>query len=445
MIKAIKDIVGGISADIWLYISIGLIAVVFIALLIVIIIAGDVNKFKKAANIVTSAHGDPKAANQSAKKMPIKVTKLYKRVKVTGEKPGDVIGIDAAVNAPYQTSLAPKFALIMTLVSVFAALLAAACVYVSSYKATADAIAAGNFDNLADPMEQALTAAATAAIAGFVLTVCALIVSALFYKGAVKKYDAYISALDAMSKDGGFENVSLDEGNTSPAAEPVQKSAQKPVKEKKAKQPDFEVAEPVSEPAAVNSYPAGNYREAQVFEPSVQNFSYSVPRNNVVLEDTNEAYEAPKAVRVEEAPVIVTPVIIPVAPAAAPVVTPVITPAAEPAVSRPAPNADPAQSYPRTTAAELRARAEAAREMRAQKAAEAAAAEPQGVSGSADEVIKKIEKASAEGAPLSTMKEIALQLQQERAKPENKTPETQKKLSDAQVLLIKAMSSAMRR
>ncbi len=125
-------------------------------------------------------------------------------------------------------------------------------------------------------------------------------------------------------------------------------------------------------------------------------------------------------------------------------------PVFEPVVTPPPEASAPRVSTPMTTAQDLRARAEAARAERMERekasaAQNAAISTPMGVSGSADEVIKKIDRAAAEGAPLSTMKEIALQLQQERAKPENKTPEMQKRLSEAQVTLIKAMSSALRK
>ncbi len=89
-------------------------------------------------------------------------------------------------------------------------------------------------------------------------------------------------------------------------------------------------------------------------------------------------------------------------------------------------------------AAAAQAQAQAAAQAQAQAAA------PSGAS-SADEVIARIEKIKQEGASLAQMKEVALQLQKERAKPENKTPEQQRRLNEALAALLKAMSSATKR
>lgn len=57
-----------------------------------------------------------------------------------------------------------------------------------------------------------------------------------------------------------------------------------------------------------------------------------------------------------------------------------------------------------------------------------------------EDVVARIDRISREGAPLSVMREVALLLQQERAKPENKTPEQQRRLNEALSKLLKAMS-----
>lgn len=87
---------------------------------------------------------------------------------------------------------------------------------------------------------------------------------------------------------------------------------------------------------------------------------------------------------------------------------------------------------------------EAARAAQAQAQAQAQTAAPAGTS-SADDVIARIEKIDREGAPRETMREVATLLQKERAKPENKTPEQQKKLNEALSKLLKAMSAASRK
>lgn len=89
---------------------------------------------------------------------------------------------------------------------------------------------------------------------------------------------------------------------------------------------------------------------------------------------------------------------------------------------------------------------EQARARQAQTAAQQpqpqAAAKPQGGSSSADAVIAQIEKIEREGATREVMRDVATLLQKERAKPENKTPEQQKRLNDALSKLLKAMSAA---
>lgn len=58
-----------------------------------------------------------------------------------------------------------------------------------------------------------------------------------------------------------------------------------------------------------------------------------------------------------------------------------------------------------------------------------------------EDVVARIDRISREGAPVSVMREVALLLQQERAKPENKTPEQQRRLNEALSKLLKAMSN----
>ena len=69
-------------------------------------------------------------------------------------------------------------------------------------------------------------------------------------------------------------------------------------------------------------------------------------------------------------------------------------------------------------------------------------ASAQGGSSTAQDVLARIETISREGAPIATMKEVALQLQRERGKPENNSPELQQKFKEALSTLLKAMSTA---
>ena len=60
----------------------------------------------------------------------------------------------------------------------------------------------------------------------------------------------------------------------------------------------------------------------------------------------------------------------------------------------------------------------------------------------ADEIVARIDAIERDGATRDAMRDVAMQLQKERAKPENKTPERVKQLNDALSRLLKAMSGA---
>lgn len=96
----------------------------------------------------------------------------------------------------------------------------------------------------------------------------------------------------------------------------------------------------------------------------------------------------------------------------------------------------------RAQQAQAQAQAQA---QQAQAAQQQAAPKAAGGSSTADDVIAQIEKISREGAPRETMRDVATLLQKERAKPENKTPEQQKRLNEALSKLLKAMSAATKK
>lgn len=123
-----------------------------------------------------------------------------------------------------------------------------------------------------------------------------------------------------------------------------------------------------------------------------------------------------------------------------------------PASVRPAPAAADAPFVPPAPAVQPAAYAPVAPQPAVtQPAAPAAYAAPQPAAPAApyaeirpvvpeEDVVARIDRISREGAPLSVMREVALLLQQERAKPENKTPEQQRRLNEALSKLLKAMS-----
>lgn len=100
------------------------------------------------------------------------------------------------------------------------------------------------------------------------------------------------------------------------------------------------------------------------------------------------------------------------------------------------------EALARARAAQAEQQAQAAQAARAYAQAQAQTASS---SSSADSVIAQIEKIDREGAPRETMREVATLLQKERAKPENKTPEQQKRLNEALSKLLKAMSAASKK
>ena len=454
MIDSLIEALSGISADVWTFIALGLVGVTFIAIVVTMFVAGDVNKFKKAAKILIMAP-DPKTANLSAKKMPVKVTKLYKRVKVTGEKPGDVIGIDACINTPYNMSVASKFWIIVLIVSVFCAIMAAGGAYIYAGALAASAVAF-----------------TVVGAAGLLFTVLAAVLGTVFYKGAVKVYDQYITALDSISKDGNFDNVDLGPD------EVVVKADKKAATDKP--KTDAQVSWAQELDVKVDSAPfivADGAADGVDFEPLVANAQeqeqqdgdfVQPPLQEEVIEDSQDqsqeqtdsfgsmtysstymfegdeqetskplnSFSRPDSgVRLEDM---------------------VVTPPPPP----PPPPIMPVRTPPPQSAADVRARVEEAR-LERQKAAQSAQMSrpasisygyvpPQananaGLPASAASILAQIDKVSTEGASLVVMKDIAQKLQAERAKPENKTPEISKKLSEGQVKLIKAMSTAMKK
>ena len=103
-----------------------------------------------------------------------------------------------------------------------------------------------------------------------------------------------------------------------------------------------------------------------------------------------------------------------------------------------------AQARAQQAQAQAQAQQAQAQQQAAPKAAQQQAAAKGGTS-TVDDVIAQIEKISREGAPRETMRDVATLLQKERAKPENKTPEQQKRLNEALSKLLKAMSAATKK
>lgn len=451
MTQFIVDLLGklpqSVLKDLGLYIALGLTLLVFLVGVIVsAATSGELGRFRTCvSNIAKDA--SPKNVNANMQLMPVKVKKLYKRAMMTNAKPSDVINVDAAVNTPYNKSAVKKLPAVTAMGSA-----AAICIGVGVC-----VVYGGGFLALGG------AAVLAGALLGGLLTLIASGIASSSYKNAVKSYDTLMDILDEARKNGAsaasqtteredaeqesqeeeeriihsksdFEGpsritVEIDEGDSEPQAEPVYAA------------PSFE---PQAEPVYT----------AQTFEPQEQSYvEPEYPRSQPQAEPQAEE-PAPAAIIVEQAPMSDAEIRAKareeaLAAARAEQAERMKAAQAQQAQARnaqgaaAAPNRASAQQRLEELKAQREAQLKAQREAQAQQAAQAkasaAAAKP---SVSTEDVIARIEQINRDGATLPVMKEVALLLQQERAKPENKTPEQQKKLNEALSKLLKAMSAA---
>lgn len=411
MLKAIENFVSKLNADLWCYCLLGVIAVVFIAGLVLAFVGGDFNRFlgqaKKFLKMPVA-----KNATETAKNMPVKIRKLYKRAKTTGEKPSDVINFDACISSAYASSMFSRFT--------------RAVLYAT---ALCTAIAFG----VLTVVGGSYAGAVLVSIVGGLLTLVAGLISVLVYNGAVKTYNAYVDALDKLSKGGNYEE---------PAAEPTAVNGNM-----------FASAQTVSETVDV-SEPADEvpvYSEPETVVSASSSYDATFERSNKLdIEIEEEEPVVADAVVAEE----------PVAPVINNDLSEIEEEIRREKEAAAAAAAAESAEQERRRAAIEKARAQAAEKRSAVSAerpaqtvvtappppvaAEAPSAAASGTS-SADSVIARIEQINKDGAPLTTMKEVALLLQQERMKPENKTPEQQRRLNEALSSLLKSMSAATKK
>ncbi|MCL2375454.1 MAG: hypothetical protein FWC82_02905, partial [Firmicutes bacterium] len=164
---------------VWLVISIAIIVAAFAAAAVLMYLQGDIAKFKNAAVIVIKSP-TMAGADKSSEKMPKKVLQLYKRMKRTGQAPVEVIDVMSCVLAPYPKTAASKLVLVTFFASMFALIMmiGAALIYPL-------AMPSGIF---------------IVAIVGIVFTIVAVILQIFYYKGTLKVYDDYITALSKVMK-----------------------------------------------------------------------------------------------------------------------------------------------------------------------------------------------------------------------------------------------------
>lgn len=405
------------SPDIWLALALGIVVVAFAVTLIAGLLSGE---FKNVKGLMARVVSKPAAVLPIMQKMPIHISKQYKRARMNNMKPSDLVTEQECVTLPYKRSLISKIWVVTFVATVIAAGIAF-CAGPVAYAAAANA--GGEVNDSVLSMATYLMPLLTLIVGGL-LTLLGAIIGKVSYGGALKTYAKFVAAIDG---DHGQAQTAQPQAEQQPQQAAYAYGGAEPVAEAQA-----EYAEPVAQPVYNEAQPV--YGEAPAYG------------------DTN----AQSGAYVEPEPM-----------AAEPVVEPVVQTV----------SAESEEDFRR------RAREEAMAAMRAQQeeAARAAQARQQAQqqqqqfqqvppqqpqfqqaapqqsfqqaqpqpapagSSSADEVIARIDQIEREGASREAMREVATQLQKERAKPENKTPEQQKRLNEALSKLLKAMSAASKK
>lgn len=388
-----------LSPEIWLYILIAVVGVAFLITLLTGLLSGE---FKKVKSLMKRAAANPKTTVAIMQKMPVGIKKQYKRARLGGMEPSMLVTEDMCVETPYKRSVLSK----LWIVTFVATVVCAAIGYV---------VAPLALQTLKDTeLKEAFNINAlyllpvTVLLIGGLLTFIGAIVSRCAHGGAVKAYAKFVAAIDG--GDGGAQHNDREQA-AAPQAPVFAADGDDHAVVFEA--PEETQAEPVEN--VQNDYFADGFGSNDaVAEPVAEPVAAVVPEESdeeIRRRAREEALMRARAEQEEQ-----------------------LRAAAE------AKAAAEAQAQAQAQA-EARARAEA----QAQRAAQAQAqAQPAG-SSSADDIIARIEQIDREGAPRETMREVATLLQKERAKPENKTPEQQKKLNEALSKLLKAMTAASRK
>lgn len=379
----------GLTADYWLYVFIGVVALSFIIALVLGLTTG---KFKATTSAMKTAVAHPDKVVAAMKHMPQSIKTEYKNARLGNLKPSMLVTEDVCVNQPYKHSFASK----IWLVTLIATLICAALAFVVSPIAALPEGAKNAMAGISLLEEGAeggepviedftwlvsaqFTSAAIVLILGAILTLVGGIVGNAVHGGAVKLYEKFAPVMDG---DG---------------------SAQ--------------AHQSYSEPQSVYSEPQATYAEPQaVFgEPQQE---YEQPQTVV---EPQQGYEQPQSVVAPESNSYDEP----------------------PVVTEPQESDEEIRRKAREEALrQARAAQQAQAQQQAQQARPAAAQQDTAGGSSVDEVIAEINRISEHGATREAMREVATRLQRERAKPENSSPETKKRLNEALSKLLKAMSSA---
>lgn len=371
-----------LSADVWLIICLAVLVVAFAVPLIAGLVAG---RLKAVKTVMKSAIAHPQTAVAAMKRMPASIKAQYKNARMGNLRPSMLVTEQMCVAEPYKRSLISK-------------------VWISTLAATVVCSGIAYFSAptvLENGASALVISPLTVFIFGGLLTAIGGIIGKCVYGGAVKTYEKFIPVLD---------------GDQVKGAEPAAAQA--------AQQPAYsEPQAAYAEPQAAYSEPQTAYAEAQpVYEEQPQQV-YAEPQA-AYAEPQQTAYAEARPVYEEQ------PQVVNVAPQES-----------DEEIRRKA--REEALAQARAQQQQQQAQAAAQQQAAQQQAAQKQAAPAGGTS--ADDVIAQIEKIDRDGAPRETMREVATLLQRERAKPENKTPEQQRRLNEALAALLKAMSSATKR
>ncbi|MDE7464160.1 MAG: hypothetical protein K2M48_03930 [Clostridiales bacterium] len=414
------------SADIWFYIVLGIVGLTFLITLIIGLAAGE---FKHVKSLMKQAVAHPQSSVAVMKQMPVAIKKQYKHARMINAEPSMFVTEQLCVDLPYKRSLLSK-------------------VWIATFVATLIcslfALGLMGFG----------VALVTTLLVGGLLTFIGAIVGRASCGGARKTYVSFVAAIDGEKRVADFgapaqpEPTSFDRtsepspvmGNyagAEQAPETVYADAEATAFAERAAQPFEAQAEPVQAEPVYGGYaePVQNaYAEPQQAYTAQQAYAEPVVEPVVTVEPQESEAEIRRRAR-EEA----------LAQARAQQQAQAAQAAAAQAQAAQAAAQAQAAAAQAQAAAQAAAQAQAAQAQAAQNRAAQTQATAAHGSSSADDIIARIEQIDREGAPRETMREVATLLQKERSKPENKTPEQQKKLNEALSKLLKAMSSANRK
>lgn len=388
-----------LAPEYWAIVFLGVVFLTFIITLIISLVTG---RFNEIRFMMAKAVSTPNSVVTLMKKMPVSIKKQYKLARTTDKEPSAYVTEHAMVTVPFRSALINKFWLVTLVATISCTVLAFFIVPLAASGVTP--MEGASAEEIVQ-LEKSLTLAgysipAIVMLFGSVLTLIAGIVGKAAYAGAIKLYAKFVPVLDGDSKSSGQTQDQLQmqmppvDNLYGLGGETVQFDTQQAPQQQQ--QPVYEESQPIFTEQQPVYDPQQDYFEPVQDAPVIAPESPRPSEEEIRRKEREERDAARKAA---------------------------------------------AQAYAAEQAAARRAATEQAVRARAESRQAAASAG----STTVDDVIARIEQIDREGAPRETMREVAALLQKERAKPENKNPEQQKKLNDALSKLLKAMSAASRK